>query len=669
MNAFHKLLISLFLSGISFTQQVVDIAEVEKESYLGIFRPEKINYPGDPSFDAIYYKLNLDISYSPNYLTGEVTILGRSLNDGLNLIFLDLTNTLTVDSVTVENHNSTLTFTHSEDKLTIQFPSHINANETFKIIVYYQGTPVARGLRSFVYDSHNGQPSIWTLSEPYGSSDWWPCKDTPADKADSSDVWITCSSDLIGVSNGKLVEVTDNGNGTTTYKWESRYPIANYLISLAISNFTVYEDYFRFPVNGGGQDSMLVIHYIYPEIFQDVKPQLDKTITMLEIFSEIFGPYPFLKEKYGHASFGRGGMEHQTISSMGFFDDGVVSHELAHQWFGDKITCKDWQNIWLNEGFATYSEGLYIERTSGKDAYDSFISLTMDRAKTAQGSIYVQDISSIAEIFSGPRSYSKGGIVLHMLRGIIGDSLFVKVLQDYLADPLLAYNVASTEDFQAVVERVTGSSFDYFFNEWIYGENYPKYFVDWNFTSQGNDIYKIDFTLEQEVNSFPQFFIMPFQVKVSTTSGDTVVAFFNNQQIQSFSFNVRGEPVNFIFDPDNLILNDVFIRDPLGLINRFSLEQNYPNPFNSTTNFEFRISEFGFVSLKVFDVLGKEVATLISEERPAGIYKVEFSAEGRSTPGGKAYSLSSGVYFYRLSVGSSGHASNRFEIKKMILQK
>jgi aminopeptidase N len=662
MNTFHKLLISLFISGISFSQQFVDVAEIEKENHLGIFKSKNIHYPGDSSFDVIYYKLNLAISYSPNYLTGEVTVSGKSLSNGLSSIFLDLSNVLTVDSVTTEYQTFPLTFSHSDDRITIQLPGTFNTNELFKVIVYYRGTPVATGLRSFVFDLHNGQPSIWTLSEPYGSSDWWPCKDTPADKADSSDVWITCSSDLIGVSNGKLIEVTNNGNGTTTYKWESRYPIANYLISLAISNFTVYEDYFKYPVNGK-QDSMLVIHYIYPEIFQDVKPQLDKTITMLEIFSDIFGPYPFLKEKYGHASFGRGGMEHQTISSMGRFDDGVVSHELAHQWFGDKITCKDWENIWLNEGFATYSEGLYIERTSGKDAYNSFISIIMDRAKTANGSIYVEDISSISEIFSGERSYAKGGVVLHMLRGIIGDSLFVEVLRNYLADPELAYNVATTEDFRAVVERVTGSSFEYFFNEWIYGENYPKYSIDWNYTNLENNIYKVDFTLEQEVNTFPSFFTMPFQVKVSTTSRDTLVTFFNNQQIQSFSFNVRGEPLNFIFDPDNLILNDVFISDPLELINRFSLEQNFPNPFNAGTKIRFRTAERSLVTLKIYDVLGREVTTLVNEERPAGVHEVELQSAIPQAGQVGRQQLASGIYFYQLK------ADAKVDIKKMILLK
>jgi len=662
MNAFYKLVITLCISGISFSQSI-DISQIEKESYAGIFKYKEINYPGDSNFDVTYYKLNLTISYSPNYLIGEVTVAARSLNNGLNSVFLDLSNVLTVDSVKADNQSVSgrLSFIHSENKLLIQLPHTFNINESFEIIIFYQGTPVATGLRSFVFDSHNGQPSVWTLSEPYGASDWWPNKDTPADKADSSDVWVTCSSELIGVSNGNLAEVINNGNGTTTFKWKGRYPIANYLISLAISNFTVYEDYFNYSDNdlpAGRQDSMLVIHYIYPEIFENVKPQLDKTIRMLEIFSEIFGPYPFLKEKYGHASFGRGGMEHQTISSMGFFTDGVISHELAHQWFGDKITCKDWQNIWLNEGFATYSEGLYIEKTSGKDAYNSFIDLQMDRAKTAEGSIYVQNINSISEIFNGARSYSKGGVVLHMLRSIVGDSLFVKILQNYLADPRLAYSVATTEDFQSVVESVTVRSFDYFFAEWIYGENYPKYSVDWDYSRSGNNNYKIDLTIEQSVNTFPPFFTMPVQIKISTRSGDTVLTLFNNQQIQKFNFNIKGEPTNFVFDPDNLILKDVFINDPPGLINRFSLEQNYPNPFNSTTKIRFRIANFGFVNLKVYNILGNEIATLVNEEKPAGEYEVEFDMRG-----GLGLSLPSGTYFYKLQTGDYS------EIKKMILLK
>jgi len=647
------ILSAVILSSVSYSQNSGESNfDWELKGFGNFPKQDMINYPGDPSFDVIYYKLNLNVVYSPNSLSGEVRVIAQAKRSNLTRIFLDLSNNLYVDSV--KGESGILTYTHSGSRLNINLSNALSNGEKFIIDVYYHGTPVYTGLGSFVFDLHSGQPSIWTLSEPYGAKDWWPCKDTPADKADSSDVWITCDPTLIGVSNGILTETLLDRNGKKTYKWKSRYPIAPYLISIAVSNYAVYEDYFKY-TSGGVQDSMLVIHYIYPENLEGLKPQLDKTIPMLEIFSDLFGPYPFIKEKYGHAEFGRGGMEHQTISSMGVFTEAVIAHELAHQWFGDKITCRTWENIWLNEGFATFCEGLYLENTEGKDAYNSHIFSIMDRAKRAKGTIYVQDLSNISEIFSNTRTYSKGGVVLHMLRGVLGDSLFFKTLRTYINDSSLVYNTAVTEDFQMIAESVSDSSLEYFFEQWIYGENYPKYFIDWNYSRQGGNLYQVNVKVEQAVNTFPKFFTMPVQLKISTSLKDTIIQLLNNKQIQEYSFLIEGEPVNLIFDQDNLILKNVSITDPGELTNpqSFLLVQNYPNPFNNSTSIKFRLPRRSEVKLRVFDILGNEVVQLVNEEMNAGVHTINYSPD----------LVSSGVYFYRLE------AEDFIDTKKFILLK
>ena len=344
------------------------------------------------------------------------------------------------------------------------------------------------------------------------------------------------------MSNGKLISITDNGDGTKTYKWHNSYPIAQYLLSLAITNYTIYTNYYNYsPV-----DSMPVVHHIYPETFPSVQSVLDKTPLMIKIYSDRFGQYPFLREKYGHAQFGwSGGMEHQTCSSMGVFAEDIISHELAHQWFGDDITCKDWHHIWLNEGFATYCTGLYYEAAYGPATYNSYMASQMVTAQTAVGSIYVQDISNIDEIFNGARSYSKGSVVLHMLRGIVGDTVFFKILKSYIADPTLAYNVAVTEDFQRNAEAVSGLNLEYFFSEWIYGVNYPQYNLTWNYTPASGNLYNVTLNLSQQNNTNPSYFTMPVKIKISTAVSDTVFTIFNDQQSQQYGFTVLGQTNRF----------------------------------------------------------------------------------------------------------------------------
>ena len=642
------LLISLCVVGSGFSQETgQSYIEFEKARFLKTSENNNAKYLGDSSFDVGYYKLDLNISYSPQSLSGIVTVSARSLGDILTSVFLDLSDALSVDSVL--SNNLSCQYSHSENKLIISLDKPYSPDEIFTLTIFYHGVPVTTGLRSFVFDSHNEQPSIWTLSEPYGASDWWPCKDTPEDKVDSSDVWITVPDNLIAVSNGTLTDEIDNGNGTKTYKWKNSYPIANYLISLAISNYSVYKNYFRYSNN----DSMLVIHYIYPEDLNELKPQLDKTTGMLELFSELFGEYPFIKEKYGHAQFGSGGMEHQTITSIGIFTDGVIAHELTHQWFGDKITCRNWENIWLNEGFATYGEGLYYEFSEDKSAYNSFLSYHINRSKAAVGSIYVEDVSSISEIFNGNRSYSKGAIVLHMLRGIVGDSVFFNILKNYLNDPFLAYRTATTEDFERVAEETSGLQLNYFFNQWIYGKNYPKYNLEWDFQQAADNMYDVNINIEQSVNTYPQFFTMPVKIKISTSVGDTILSLFNDAQNQKSSFRISGKPTQLTFDPNNFILKDLIISDPAVLLPQLNLEQNYPNPFNNSTVIGYTLPQEDFVTLKVYNSLGQQIATLFNENGRAGEYKINFDGS----------SFGSGIYFYRIAFGK------RIITKKMLLLK
>jgi aminopeptidase N len=653
--------ILIFVSSICFAQEdYKPWIKSEREGYSKLLELSKTQYPGDSRIDVTYYKLDLTLTHSPNNLIGVVTVNAKVESLSIVNLFLDLQDNMSVDSVFF--NGAATTFFHDSNRLNIDLDRAYNQNETFNLVIYYFGVPGTSGLGSFKFGTHgSGQPIISTLSEPYGASEWWPCKDTPEDKVDSADIWITVDQSMIPVSNGMIQEIIYNGDGTHTYKWKEKYPIVHYLISLAITNYVQYDTYYHYSPT----DSMIITHYNYPENFNSSrKALLDETTTMMEVFSQSYGEYPFLDERYGHAEFNFGGaMEHQTCSSMGFYGQGVIVHELAHQWFGDMITCKDWHHIWLNEGFATYSEGVYYEAIGGQSAYNQFIVSEMNYARQARGSIWVEDITSIREIFNGARSYAKGGIVLHMLRGVVGDSTFFHILRSYAADPELKYDVATTEDFQSVAENVYGQSLDYFFEEWIYGENYPQYNVGWYKTLVSGNIYQINLHISQVINSNPSFFTMPIQIKVKTNLGDTTVTILNNAQSQDFQFDIIGNPKTIVFDSGNWILNDINGRpgtEILPIPSEYKLDQNFPNPFNPSTTIKYQIPENSFVTLNVYDVLGNLIATLVNNELPAGSYEVEYNSVG----------LSSGIYFYRLQVyPANGGAGSFVETKKMVLLK
>ena len=392
---------------------------------------------------------------------------------------------------------------------------------------------------------------------------------------------------------------------------------------------------------------MPVTHYIYPESLTTTnKLALDKTTFMLDLYSKKFGLYPFIKEKYGHAQFGwGGGMEHQTCTSLTIPASGfetLIAHELTHQWFGDKITCKNWESIWLNEGFASYGECVYTEAIGGKTAYDAYIKSFMTSAKTAKGTIYVQNVNNINEIFSSPRTYRKGASVLHMLRGIVGEDKFFKILQTYTVSKF-AYGNVVTEDFQAIAEQVYGQKLDYFFKQWIFGENYPKYKFQWSSQPMADGTFKVKADISQSINTSPVFFTMPIQLSVPVGLGDTTITVFNDKQSQTFEFILKAKPTVVNFDSNNLILKDletiaVLANEPQ-VFDNFGLNIA-PNPSSEEIEVSFRLAKSASVKITIIDFSGKEILSQSEEKLTVGNYSRNL----------KISQFQSGTYILNLNV-------------------
>ncbi len=497
--------------------------------------------PNQEAFDARFYDLDLTLNPDDQILSGIVEARATVTAGPLTTLDLDLANLMTVSQVTIGG--SPAAYTHVANILTVTLDRAYATGEDVSVVVHYSGNPAPGD--AFGWDYIGGISNPWSLSEPFGGRTWWPSKDWSHDKADSVRVRVTAPTGMITASNGTHVSHTDNGV-TAVDVWRESYPIATYLVSLASYPYAVYSDYYVYSPT----DSMEIKFFIYPEDLPQVIEVQAKVKDMIGAYAERFGEYPYLTEKYGHAEFPwGGGMEHQTCTSLGYFGESVVAHELAHQWWGDMVTCDDFHHIWLNEGFATWSEAIWAEANGGIDAYHQEISFN---AFYGPGTIYVPDLNDWGRIFDSNLSYNKASWVVHMLRGLLGDEDFFASLAAYRA--AYEYDSATTEEFRDICEGVSGLDLDYFFNEWIYGEYYPKYEFDYVVSPAGGG-FDIDLTIEQTQSW--QIFEMPIQMVVSFESGEQTFIVHNDQAQQNFLLHVDQEPVSVQLDPDNWILKTV----------------------------------------------------------------------------------------------------------------
>ena len=577
-----------------------DFSKHELERYKNYFQRREQGINSTQSIDAKYYKLDLKITTSPQYIKGKMTMDAVCRTNNLTVLSLDMMSALYIDSVKVAGIQ--VSFVQNPSWFDITLDRSYNIDELIHIEVSYQGIPGSSGFGSFEFSSHASVPWVWTLSEPYGAKDWWPCNDHPNDKADSADIIVTCDSIYKVGSNGKLLSVVYNGNQTVTYHWQTHYPISTYLIAIAITNYAQFSNWFKYTPT----DSMEVLNYVLPENLASAQSLLPNAVDGLRIFSELFGLYPFINEKFGHAQFGwGGGMEHQTMTYLSSFGEWLVIHELAHEWFGDMITCRTWPDLWLNEGFATYCEVLYNERKYGVGSYWSEMNSIMTSAKNAVGSVYLQDTSSVGNMFAGSRVYNKGGTVLHMLRHVIGDTMFFRSMYNYANDPRFKFGTATTGDFQSVCETTSGKDLNYFFNEWIFGEKYPRYTYGWTSEPSTNG-YTVTIGLSQTTGTTnPTFFTMPIDFKIFSAGWDTTVVLFNDQSTQSFAFEVSHHPTSVQLDPAGWILKT---KDTLKAFTIFPTSKNFGDVYaDSTKTDSVTVYNTGLTTLNISSVVSDNI--------------------------------------------------------------
>ncbi len=581
--------------------------------------------PDTQNYDITYHKLEFTVDPAVYAINGKVTTTYTALSN-MNSVTFDLANELTVSTVKMNAQNLSF-LENGNNELVITLPATQLTGTSATVEITYSGTPPNGGFGSFVTTTHNNNPILWTLSEPFGARDWWPCKQDLNDKANSIDVYITAPSQYIAVSNGIEPEApVVNGANKTTH-FHHNYPIPAYLIAIAVTNFSVYNQ-----TAGTSPNQYPIINYIFPEDLATIQPQLDQTPLLLNLYSNLFEIYPFHNEKYGHAQFGwGGGMEHTTVSFMIGFDRQLIAHEMAHQWFGDKITCGSWKDIWLNESFATYVASMVYENFDGPSAFVTD-KTNMVNYITSQpnGAVYLTDAEAtdVNRIFDNRLSYDKGAMVLEMLRFKMGDTAFFQALKDYLADPALAYGYAVTANLQSHLETTYGSSLTEFFNDWIYNQGYPTYTI----TAQNLGAGQAQFTINQtQSDPSVSFFEMPVPIRIHGANGEQQDIVLNNTTngqvfIQAVSFPI----VSFEFDPEVHLIS---LNNTVTLANEtFELDKAieiYPNPVTEVLHIQMP-SNISIEKVDFYNNLGQlvlETSTpnITTSTLASGVYQVQIA--------------------------------------------
>lgn len=535
---------SLKAQNLSFLEQ---LAESESKSALPSILHTQSAIPANGlNIDVKHYRCYWYINPANDSIVGKVAIRFSPVSSTVKQLTLDMASNLEVISArfrgkpanTVFQGNATLRISFLSDSLVL--------GEEDSLVIQYKGRPIASPFGSFSRTTHAGVPIIYTLSEPYGAKDWWPCKQALSDKADSIDIIIHTLPGFKAVSNGLLIRSTLQ-NDIQTYYWKHRYPITTYLIAIAVTNYA----HFQYKVALSSGDTLPIDNYPYPENFANWLTGMEPIKGMMTDFENMLTPYPFAKEKYAHAEFAfGGGMEHQTISFMQNTNVGLQAHELVHHWFGNMITCGSWQDIWLNEGFATYfAADQYVK--AGLSTWPQEGQQWINFITTEPGgSVFCSDTTDLYRIFSGRLSYAKGAMLLRMLRWEIGDSAFFAGIKSYLTDPVLVHGFAKTSQLISHFQQASGRNLQEFFNDWFRGQGFPIFNINATAIPGG-----VSITLNQ-TSSHPSvpFYESKIPLLLKGENQSKLVVFNHQSNNQNMFFETAFAVDSVLFDPDRIYL-------------------------------------------------------------------------------------------------------------------
>lgn len=567
-------------------------------------------------YDVTYYDLDVALTNLATDISGTVNIHAIARVD-LDSALFELFQTFAISDVRVDG-NPVL---FSRNLSAVKAPVNALAGQSFILSIDYNGTPPTAatnplggsGMTNASSPSWGNQVT-WSLSQPFSAYEWWPCKQSLTDKADSCQVKMTVPDSCMAGSNGILENVLDLGNGNKRFEWKHRHPIDYYLISVSVAEYVEY-NVFANPV--GAPAPILIQNFIYnnPATLPNFQTRINETTDFLELYYDLFGPYPFEDEKYGHCMAPiSGGMEHQTMTTQGFFEKSLTSHELAHQWFGDNVTCASWADIWVNEGFASYSEYLMLEALYPAEKAQKMLDVHDNVMSQPGGSVWVLDSLNESRIFSSRLTYDKGSAIIHTMRFMLNnDTQFFQALKNY--QTTFADSVAKGLDVKAALETESGLDLTELFDQWYFGEGFPTYSARWN--SLGTDlILEISHTASRP--TVTPTFTNPIELKFSRSGlPDTIIRFDVTNNMNQYMIPNVGVVTNLVsIDPNNWVINQngTISNDPTfsvlaeTLTNEAAGEMNFfPNPTNDQLTITSTYANNSNYS--VVDLSGREITS------------------------------------------------------------
>ncbi|MCX6564316.1 MAG: M1 family aminopeptidase [Candidatus Aminicenantes bacterium] len=510
------------------------------------------------SYDALHYLIKIKLDLDQKAFEGATTITASSLRENLEICVLDAEE-FTVTSV-FSADGRPLTFAQTATALTVHLPRPFKFGEEFSFTCFYNGLDPKIGLR-FMPETADNPQLVFSDSFPENVHHWFPCYDYPNDKV-TDEIIATVKSGLKVAANGRLVSANEEkSTGTVTYHWSQDLPHSTYLIFLAAGPYVVVRDSYKtLPVN----------YWVYPRDEAKVKPTYGKTPKMIEFFNRIFG-YDYPWQKYDQVSVPSGGGAESTSATAmthrimvdekgepDFSAIGIVSHELAHQWWGDLITLRSWAHTWLNESFGTYSDYLYHRYEKGDDEgavnLQNKLNAYLREAKTRYIRPIVSDRYDMPGDMFDSHTYPKGARVLHMLRSLVGDEPFFKTLSHFLH--CYAFDAVDTADFIRSVKTVTGQNLDWFFDQWLYKPGHPVFEVksEWDAAAK---VVRLKVAQVQDFSKGVPVFRVPVSIKLVAPGKTDIRKVWIKEREEMFEFPLEAKPLLVRFDEDNVLIKEI----------------------------------------------------------------------------------------------------------------